>query len=66
MNVMGLRLNPEERKHILQWAKQQKKDKSQAAWELLAYGWRFALMVLCFLILGDGVMVARQILDLSV
>ena len=44
MNVMSLRLNPEERRHILQWAKQQKKDKSQAARELLAYGWRFALL----------------------
>jgi predicted HTH domain antitoxin len=44
MNVMSLRLSPEEQRHILKWAKQQKKDKSQAARELLEYGWRFALL----------------------
>lgn len=44
MNVMSLRLSAEERKHILKWAKQGKTDKSQAARELLEYGWKFALL----------------------
>lgn len=44
MNVMSLRLNVSERKHILKWAKQAKKDKSEAARQLLEYGWKFALL----------------------
>ncbi len=41
---MSLRLNETEHKHILKWAKHGKKDKSQAARELLEYGWKFALL----------------------
>ncbi len=44
MNVISLRLNAEEQRHILKWAKQGKKDRSQAARELLEYGWRFLLL----------------------
>ena len=44
MTTMSVRLNPEERNHILKWARQEGKDKSQAARELLEYGWKFALL----------------------
>jgi predicted HTH domain antitoxin len=44
MSVLSLRLNTQESRHILVWAKQGKKDKSQAARELLEYGWKFALL----------------------
>ena len=41
---MSLRLTLEEQKHILKWAKQEKTDKSQAARELMEYGWKFVLL----------------------
>ncbi len=44
MNVMSLRLSPEEQKHLMRWAKEEKKDKSQAARELMEYGWKFAFL----------------------
>ena len=44
MNVMSIRLNPKEQKWILKWAKQERKEKSEALRELLAFGWKFALL----------------------
>lgn len=44
MSVMSLRLNAEEKRHILKWAKKEGKDQSQAARELLEYGWKFTLL----------------------
>ena len=44
MNVMSLRLSLEEQRHIMAWAKQGKKDRSQAARELLECGWKFMLL----------------------
>ena len=41
---MSLRLTSQEQKYIFKWAKQEKIDKSNAARELLEYGWRFALL----------------------
>ena len=41
---MSVRLSHEENSHILKWARQQKKDKSQAVRELLEFGWKFALL----------------------
>lgn len=39
MNVMSLRLGKEEKKHIENLSKEEKKDKSTVARELLNYGW---------------------------
>lgn len=44
MDVMSLRLSEQEQKYIVKWAKQEKTDKSQAARELIDYGWKFALL----------------------
>lgn len=44
MSVISLRLNSEEQRHILKWAKREKKDRSQAARDLLDYGWKFSLL----------------------
>lgn len=44
MTTMSVRLSPGENSHILKWARQQKKDKSQAVRELLEFGWKFSLL----------------------
>ena len=41
MNVISLRLGKEEQKHIENLSKEEKKDKSAVARELLNYGWTF-------------------------
>lgn len=47
MTVMSFRLTDQEEKFILKWARQEKTDKSNAARELLEYGWKFVLLE-CF------------------
>lgn len=44
MNVMSIRLSPDEQRRIQKWAKQERKEKSEALRELLEYGWRFVLL----------------------
>ena len=41
MNVISLRLGKDEQKHIENLSKEEKKDKSTVARELLNYGWIF-------------------------
>jgi hypothetical protein len=44
MNVMSLRLSSEELSWIAKWAKQERKEKSEAARKLLKFGWMFACL----------------------
>lgn len=44
MTIMSLRVSRELAHKLTRWAKQEKKDKSTAARELIDFGWRFALL----------------------
>lgn len=44
MNVLSVRLGQEEMKHIKTLARQEKRDQSQVARELINEGWKFSLV----------------------